>query len=62
MQGLQVLSLSTVSWGPAFPELSPLTLPPGVAHICAEGQCLRRKQFIHQTSLVCVSCPYVLTF
>ena len=62
MQGPQVLSLSTLSWVPTFPELSPLTLPPGVAHIRAEGRCFRCRQFIQQTSLVCVSCPYVLTF
>ena len=62
MQGLQVLSLSTLSWVPAFPELSLLALPPGVAHICAEGQCVRCRQFIQQNSLVCVSCPYALAF
>ena len=62
MQGLQVLSLSTLSWVPAFPELALLALPPGVTHICADGLCVRCRQFIQQTSLVRVSCPYVLAF
>ena len=64
MQGLQVLSLSTLSWVPAFPELSFLALPPGVAHICAEGQCFRCRQFIRHRNLpgVCVLslCPHFL--
>ena len=62
MQGLQALSLSTLSWVPAFREPSLLALPPGVAHISAEGQCVRCLQFIQQYSLVCVSCPHFPTF
>ena len=60
MQRLQALLLTTLSRVPTFPELSPLTLPPGVAHICAEGQCFCCRH--HPTNLpgVCVLslCPH----
>ena len=66
MPGPQVLSLPTLSWVPAFPELSLLALPPGVAHFFVEGQCVRCrqcvrcKQLIQQLSLVCV-CPVLMS-
>ena len=57
MHGPRAPVLTTLSRVSAFPELSPLTLSPGVTHIRAEGQCFSRRHFLHSSSHVYVLAP-----